>query len=31
MVKFLNVEGIIIKNKALSNRELIEYIKKVKD
>ena len=30
MDKFLNVEGIIIENKALSNRELIEYIKQLK-
>ena len=30
MDKFLNVEGIIIENKALSNHELIEYIKQLK-
>ena len=30
MDKFLNVEGIIIENKALSNHELIEYIKQLR-
>ena len=30
MDKFLNVEGIIIENKALSNHELIGYIKQLK-
>ena len=30
MDKFLKVEGILIENKALSNLELIEYIKKLK-
>ena len=30
MDKFLNVEGILIENKALSNYELIEYIKQLK-
>ena len=30
MDKFLNVEGILIENKALSNHELIGYIKKLK-
>ena len=30
MDNFLNVEGIIIENKALSNHELIEYIKQLK-
>ena len=30
MDKFLNVEGIVIENKALSNHELIGYIKQLK-
>ena len=30
MDKFLNVEGILIEIKALTNHELIEYIKKLK-
>ena len=30
MDQFLNVEGILIENKALSNHELISYIKQLK-